>query len=79
MINRKVQAVDSLDVKGAEKIWRFCEDTVVVLVDLERGIQCTVDTGFRLVRHGFFWRAESFGMMVTRLAWMAHKLVSSNK
>merc|ERR1711953_1189741 len=42
MINRKVQAVDSL----------------VVLVDLERGIQCTVDTGFRLVRHGFFWRAE---------------------
>merc|ERR1712241_1101778 len=51
MINRKVKAVDSLDVKGAEKIWRFCEET---LVDLERGIQCTVDTGFRLVRHGFF-------------------------
>jgi hypothetical protein len=28
MINRKVQAVDSLDVKGAEKIWRFCEETL---------------------------------------------------
>merc|ERR1711992_41669 len=28
MINRKVQAVDSLDVKGAEKIWRFYEETL---------------------------------------------------
>ena len=56
--------------KGAEKIWRFCDevwrlDTVWVLVELG-GIQCTVDTGFRLVRHGFFWRAEY------PLAWWSH-------